>query len=93
MNSKDKTTELLQLMAKHHWSIEEVAAMLPIDGQPRKYLTVYAWTKNSQHAMIPEDCLEILKLRLKLDKCRDKLKEATDTRTARKIKVDANRRR
>jgi len=86
-----KTEELRRLMAKHGWTVENIMAMLPIEGQPRKYLTVYAWLNDSQHATVPEDCLEILRLQIKLAKCEDKLKAKDQNK--KQAATDVNRRR
>jgi len=88
----DKTEELRRLMQKQGWTVQDVCALLPIDGNPRSYHTVYGWTMDSQPATIPGDCLEILKLRIRLAKCEEKLKTAPATDVA-STQRPANRRR
>lgn len=91
MKSTEKTAELKRLMVKHNWAIEDVAALLPINGKPRSHHTVYGWVTESQSQTVPEDCLVILALQIKLAKCQGKLKEAGSARPG--LKVDKNRRR
>ena len=86
-----RKTELRQLMDKHGWTVDDVCQLLSIDGQPRRRHTVASWLQGSQRAVIPDDCLEILRLRIKLDACQKQLR-ATATESH-KPRPQVNRRR
>lgn len=65
----DNTTKLKRLMKKNGWSIEDLCKMLPVNGKPRSFHTVNAWLTPSRiRRIIPDDCLTVLELTVKLKK-------------------------
>lgn len=68
MPMNKNTAELKRMMKANNWSVEDVCKMLPINGKPRSYHTVYAWITGSQPRVVTDDCLSVLRLTVKLQK-------------------------